>query len=158
LPGRMKNYQHYIMDGDTPRLLLRDEDASFYRGYVQEPNQMAAMARLGDMGVDSKDLLSAAARTIDSELREIDDRELDSFMSYVARCCTLNVVDATERGCAQTVFNTQNTTGSPLSGADIIKSDLLENAGLSNAEADAAARKWEQIEDMFERKKFARLL
>lgn len=158
LPGRAKQHQSLLMDGDHPRLMLREEDASFFRGFVQEPGQMAAMARHGETGIDSKDLLSAAARTIESELRDIDDRELDAFMSYVARACTLNVVDADERGCAQTVFNTLNKRGSPLSGADIIKSDLLENSGLSNSEADAAARKWEQIEDMFERENFARLL
>ncbi|MEZ6022364.1 MAG: hypothetical protein R3C16_02885 [Hyphomonadaceae bacterium] len=42
--------------------------------------------------------------------------------------------------------------------ADIIKSNLLEDSGLTSAEADAAARKWEQIEGMFERQDFARLL
>lgn len=158
LPSRAKQYQSLVMDGDQPRLLLREEDANFYRGYVQEPGQMATMAKHAEIGVDSKDLLCAAARTIESELRELDDRELDAFISYVARACTLNVVDADERGCAQTVFNTLNKRGSPLSGADIIKSDLLENSGLAGAEADAAARKWEQIEDMFERENFARLL
>ena len=158
LPGRAKHYQQLIMDGDHPRLLLREDDASFYRGHVQEPGQMSAMARHAEIGIDSKDLLCAAARTIESELREIDDRDLDAFMSYVARACTLNVVDAAERGCAQTVFNSLNFRGSPLSGADIIKSDLIENSNLNNAEADAAARKWEQIEDMFERENFARLL
>jgi hypothetical protein len=158
LPGRAKHFQQLIMDGDQPRLMLRDEDASFYRGYVQEPGRMAEMARHTEIGIESKDLLCAAARTIESELREIDDRELDAFMSYVARACTLNVVDADERGCAQTVFNSLNYRGSPLSGADIIKSDLIENSKLSSQEADAAARKWEQIEDMFEREHFAKLL
>jgi hypothetical protein len=158
LPGRAKHFQQLIMDGDQPRLMLRDEDASFYRGYVQEPGRMAEMARHAEIGIESKDLLCAAARTIESELREIDDRELDAFMSYVARACTLNVVDADERGCAQTVFNSLNYRGSPLSGADIIKSDLIENSKLSSQEADAAARKWEQIEDMFEREHFAKLL
>ncbi len=158
LPGRAKQFQSLVMDGDHPRLILRDEDSSFFRGFAQEPGQMAAMAKHAEIGIDSRDLLCAAARTIDAELREIGDRDLDGFMSYVARGCTLNVVDAAERGCAQTVFNTLNRRGSPLSGADIIKSDLLENAGLSHSEADAAARKWEQIEDMFERENFARLL
>lgn len=158
LPGRSKVFQTLVMDGDHPRLLLREEDASFFRGFVQEPGQIAEMAKHAEIGIDSRDLLCGAARTIESELRDLDDRELDAFLSYVARACTLNVVDADERGCAQTVFNTLNKRGSPLSGADIIKSDLLENAGLSNAEADAAARKWEQIEDMFERENFARLL
>jgi hypothetical protein len=158
LPGRAKQFQALIMEGDTPRLFLREEDANFYRGFVQEPGKMAELAQHVETGIDSKDLLIAAARTIESELARTDDRELDSFLSYVARACTLNVVDADERGCAQTVFNTLNKRGSPLSGADIIKSDLLENSKLSGADADAAARKWEQIEDMFERENFARLL
>jgi hypothetical protein len=158
LPGRAKQFQSLIMDGDNPRLMLREEDAGFYRGYVQEPGQMKAMARHVETGIDSKDLLCNAARTIETELRDIDDRELDAFMSYVGRACTINVVDADERGCAQTVFNTLNMRGSPLSGADLIKSDLIENSKLSNAEADAAARKWEQIENMFERADFAHLL
>jgi hypothetical protein len=158
LPGRAKNYQALIMDGDQPRLLLREDDASFYRGYVQEPGKIKQMADLPEIGVEAKDLLCAAARTIEEDLGELDDRELDGFMSYVARSCTLNVVDADERGCAQTVFASLNKGGSPLSGADIIKSDLIENSHLSGAEADAAARKWEQTESMFLREEFATLL
>jgi hypothetical protein len=161
LPGRAKHFQQLIMDGDQPRLMLREEDASFFWGYVQEPGQMstlANMAKQGEIGVESKDLLAAAALTIETELEGMDDRELDAFMSYVARACTLNVVDADERGVAQTVFNTLNKRGSPLSGADIIKSDLIENSKLSDTDADAAARKWEQTEAMFERENFAKLL
>ena len=159
LPGRSKQYQQLIMDGESPRLLLRDEDANFFRGYVQEPGRITELARHAEIGLESRDLISLAARTIESEFQKIkDDREVDAFMSYVARCCTLNVVDADERGCAQTVFNTLNKRGSPLSSADIIKSDLIENSKLPSAEADAAARKWEEMESLFEREDFARLL
>ena len=159
LHGRAKQYQTLIMDGNTPRLLLREEDQNFYLGFVQEPGHMQELARHAEIGVDSKDLIANAARTIESEMSKIvEDRDLDAFMSYIARACTLNVVDADERGCAQTVFNTLNKRGSPLSGADIIKSDLLENSGLSNDEANKAARQWEQTEDLFERENFARLL
>jgi len=158
LPGRAKQFQSLIMDGDNPRLLLREEDAGFYRGFVQEPGRMQEMAHHDETGIESKDLLCNAARTIAIELGEMTDRDLDAFMSYVARACTLNVVDADERGCAQTVFNTTNMRGSPLSGADLLKSDLIENSKLTNVEADAAARKWEQIEDMFAREHFAHLL
>jgi len=159
LPGRAKHYQQLIMDGSNPRLSLREEDAGFFRGHIQEPGQMAALARDNEpKNNESKDLIAAAVRTIESELLDVDDRELDAFMSYVGRACTLNVVDADERGCAQTVFNTLNKRGSPLSGADIIKSDLIENSKLSNEEANEAAQKWEQVEDMFSRENFARLL
>jgi hypothetical protein len=158
LPGRSKTYQTLIMENDQPRLMLREDDASFYLGFVQEPGKMAELAQHTELGVDSKDALANAARTIADDLQRMDDRELDAFMTYVARCCTLNVVDADERGCAQTVFSALNIRGSPLSGADIIKSDLIENSELSGADADAAARKWEQTEDMFRREDFATLL
>ena len=159
MPGRAKPYQTLIMDGDRPRLILRDEDANYFLGKVQEPGHMAALSREQDTGIESRDLFKLAARTIEAELAKIEsDRDLDNFMSYVARCCTLNVVDADERGCAQTVFHTLNKRGSPLSSADIIKSDLIENSKLSNAEADAAARKWEETEALFEREDFAKLL
>lgn len=159
MPGRAKQFQMLIMDGDNPRLHLRDEDASFFLGKVQEPGRMAELARHAEIGLESRDLICLAAHTIESELSKMsDDREVDAFMSYVARCCTLNVVDADERGCAQTVFNTLNKRGSPLSSADIIKSDLIENSKLPSAEADAAARAWEEMESLFEREDFARLL
>lgn len=159
LPGRARQYQTLIMEGDRPRLYLREEDQSFYLGFVQEPGHMAELARHPEIGVESKQLLCGAARTIEAELSKVpDDRELDSFISYVARACTLNTVDADERGCAQTVFNTLNRRGSPLSGADIVKSDLIENSQLTEAEADEAARQWEAVEDLFEREDFARLL
>ena len=158
LPGRAKHYQQLIMDGTNTRLSLREEDAGFFRGFVQEPGHMAALAKDKEARSDSKELIAAAAQTIESELLDVDDRELDAFMSYVSRACTLNVVDADERGCAQTVFNTLNKRGSPLSGADILKSDLIENSNFAEKEANAAAQKWEQIEDMFEREDFAILL
>src|SRR5688572_3930818 len=82
IPGRAKQYQSLIMDGDTPRFLLRDEDANFYRGFVQEPGKMADLARHPEIGIDSRDLICNAARTIESELSKItEDRDLDAFMS-----------------------------------------------------------------------------
>ncbi len=82
IPGRSKQYQTLIMDGTAPRLLLREEDQNFYLGYVQEPGHMNELARHAEIGVDSKDLIVGASRTIESELSKItEDRELDAFMS-----------------------------------------------------------------------------
>jgi hypothetical protein len=158
LPARAAQFQVFVLEGDQPRLLLRDDDANFFRGYVQEPGHMSALALHGETGSESKDQLCIAARTIAAELTQLSNEELEAFISYGLRACTLNVVDADERGCAQTVFAALNIRGSPLSGADVIKSDLLENAGLSSDEADQAADAWETIEDMFSREDFARLL
>src|SRR5262249_21005378 len=76
----------------------------------------------------------------------------------ILRCTTLNVIDADERGCAATVYNTVNDRGLELSAADILKCDLLENSRLSAAEADQAAEQWEHLEDELGRHDFAKLL
>ncbi len=158
LPARAKQYQTLIIDGERPQLMLREEDSNFYRGFVQEPGRMSEMARHPEHSVESRQLLCDAARTIEVELRSTEDAKLHAFMSYVARACTLNVVDADERGCAQQVFASLNMRGSQLSGADLLKSDLIENSRLSEGDADRAASQWEAIENMLERDNFERLL
>lgn len=157
LPGRAKTFQTLITNDEKPRLLMRESDANFFLGFVQEPGKLGEMHK-HTLGSDPKEAMAAAIDTIHDDLSKLDDRDLDAFISYVLRCCTLNVVDADERGCAQAVFSALNMKGSPLSGADILKSDLIENAGLPPADADAAASKWEQTEDMFRREDFASLL
>jgi len=158
IPSRAQHYQHLIMENDVPRLALRAADASFYRGYVQEPNQFGKMARLEETGNDSRDLMCAAADTIEDELARLSNDELDKFLSYVLRCATFNVMDADERGAAASIYNAMNDTGQDLSAADNIKCDLLENSGLSDAEADAAAAKWEELEIILGRDEFAALI
>ena len=158
LPNRTKHYQGLIMSGDQPRLRLRKNDSGFFRGYVQEVGNMAALAALDDTGIDSRNLMCAAARTIADELGETGDRELDAFMSFIARSATFNVVEADERGCAATVYHTLNDRGLELNAADNLKCDLLENSGLRPEDADAAASKWEELEDLLGRKRFGVLL
>jgi hypothetical protein len=161
IPQRAGHYQGLIMlneKGGRPRLTLREADASFYRGMVQEPNNMKKMARVEETGVDSRDLLCAAAATIEAELAQIDNNQLDDFMSFVVRCATFNVVDADERGAAAGIYNAMNNTGQDLSAADNIKCDLLENSRLSDNDADVAARKWEDLEISLGREDFATLI
>ena len=167
LPNRAKHYQGLIMQGDQQRLLLRDDDVGFYRTYVQEPGRMKELAELPETASDSRDLMSIAARVIDDELgasarigdgARVGDSQLDSFMSFVLRCATFNVVDADERGSAATVYNTLNDRGLELSAADNFKCDLLENSKLSNDEASKASKRWEELEDLLGRANFAVLL
>ncbi|MES1156618.1 MAG: DUF262 domain-containing HNH endonuclease family protein [Alphaproteobacteria bacterium] len=158
IPSRAQHYQHLIMDDDKPRLILRQADASFFRGHVQEPNQFSKMARLEVSGNDSRDLMCNAADTIEDELARLGNAQLDEFLSYVVHCATFNVMDADERGAAASIYNAMNDTGLDLSAADNIKCDLLENSGLSDSEADLAAGKWEELEITLGREEFAALI
>lgn len=161
LSQRGPHYQALVMTpeaGGRPRLVLRDEDSEFFRAFVQTPGKIGELAALDEAGSDSKDLLCAAARVIADELDKIDAGQLDRFLAFICRGATFNVIDADERGCAATVYNTVNDRGQALSAADNIKCDLLENSRLSEPEADAAAHKWEELEDRLGRENFAKLL
>ncbi|HWA01390.1 MAG TPA: DUF262 domain-containing HNH endonuclease family protein [Caulobacterales bacterium] len=158
IPARAQHYQGLVMDGGKPRLLLRAADSSFFWGNVQEPNNMKRMARLEETGYDSRDLMVAAAATIESELARIGNAELDNFISFVVRCATFNVVEADERGAAAGIYNAMNNTGQDLSAADNIKGDLLENSGLGDQDAETAALKWEELENGLGREDFAALI
>ena len=158
LPQRAAHFQEYIIPkGGQPRLVLREDDVNFFWGYVQEPGHTSEMRKLGEIGIDSRDLMCLAVTTIENELRD-SDRDLDAFMNYILRCATFNIVDADDRGCAATVYNTVNDRGLELSAADIIKCELLEKGGLSKEDADQAAKMWEKLEDDIGRWNFAKLL
>ena len=160
LPSRADLFQKLILNrkAEKPCLIVREEDASFFRGYVQEPGQMAKLALLDKTGSDSKDALIAAANAIAGEMGDMRDAQLEALILYVAERATFNVVDANERGAADKVFNTLNMRGQALSGADNIKCDLLENSRLSDEDANAAARKWEELENDLGRERFETLL
>lgn len=160
LPHRMKHYQKLILAEQTglPLLTLRADGSGFFQGFVQEPGRMDEMTRLDNTGVDPRDLMCEAARTIAAELHKLSDEELDAFVSFICSQATFDVMDAAERGCAATVYNRANDRGLALSAADNIKCELLENSGLSMDEADKAAEKWEECEDSIGRDNFADLL
>ena len=135
LPGRAKRVSA-IDHGRRSRRgsLLREEDArTFICGYRARAGTHAPNWRATPKSAWIPRICSRRRRRRSSPNCARSRRIANSMRSclIVARCCTLNVVDADERGCAQTVFNTLNKRGSPLSGADIIKSDLMENSGLS---------------------------
>src|SRR5688572_13907731 len=97
LPAWADYFQGLIMTPDgRPRLTLRASDASFFQGWVQEPGNMAKLAR-HQAGIESQDAMCAAAETIAIELNGVDDRQLQGFMKYAISCTTFNVVDADYR-------------------------------------------------------------
>ena len=89
--------------GDSPRLHAARRRCELLRGYVQEPGQMAELAEHAEIGIDSKDLLCERRAHDRSRAwrrsRRPRTRRVHVLSSRAA--CTLNVVDADERGCAR---------------------------------------------------------
>ena len=64
-------FQTLIMDGDQPRLLLREEDANFFAASCRSPGTWRRWRAMPRSASNSKDLLCAAARTIEDGLEEL---------------------------------------------------------------------------------------
>jgi hypothetical protein len=62
LPGRAKQYQTLIMDGEHASPVTARGRSEFYLGFVQEPGHMQELARHAEIGVDSKDLIKPTPR------------------------------------------------------------------------------------------------
>jgi len=152
-------YQSLILlDNATPRLRLRPADENFYHEYVQKPGRFRTLAEAEGTVTDSQGLLCAAAEVICRLLDGMSTTQLDAFATYICRATLFNIIDAGERGAALTVFNAMTRAGRLPSGPDVLKSELLERAQLSDEEAEAAARQWETLEDEMGRDAFAYLI
>ncbi|MET0182432.1 MAG: DUF262 domain-containing HNH endonuclease family protein [Caulobacterales bacterium] len=152
-------YQSLIMSNEsTPRLRPRPGDARFFFDWVQTPGRFFDLLKLKVFESDAQESMAEAAHEISEALGSIDNRQLDAFIRYIARCATFNVIDADEPGGAATVFETMNHRGQVLSGADILKGVLLASKELSPDEVTRGAALWEQKEDRAGRDNFERLL
>lgn len=161
LPQHAELYQTLVMAaGGEGRLRLRPADAAFYHHWVQTPGRMLDLAHCETPETDAQECMIVAAREIASYFDDpdYDNRKLDSFIRYIARNATFNVIDADEPGAAITVFETVNTRGMDLSGPDILKGALLASQDLTQADIETAAAIWEKLEIRSGRENFARLL
>ncbi len=145
--------------GAGGRIQLRPAEADFFHYWVQTPGRMRQLADLTDFTTDSQECLILAAREIADALDAMDAAALETLIRFIARCTTMNVIDADEAGGAATVFETMHNRGKTLSQPDILKGVLLNSRDLSADDVKEAARIWELKEERSgSRENFARLL
>ncbi|MBI1252610.1 MAG: DUF262 domain-containing protein [Alphaproteobacteria bacterium] len=152
-------YQRLIALNDgTPRIHLRPADENFFAEYVQKPGKLSTLLTAEGTATDSQGLLCNTAKVLSSLFESMDAETLHDFAYYVSCATVLNIIEADERGGALTVFNAMNREGKIVSGPDIVKSELLERAHLSEEDAEDIAREWENLEDAMSRGAFEELI
>ena len=131
---------------NEPRLTLRERDAAFFREHVQEDN----LESVFDMNDD--DLATAAQRNMVTNIKKTYD-ELDSwtadersrFAKYLVNQVTLVIVITDDLDGAHRIFDVMNMRGLPLTPSDVFKARAT--SGLSMAELDVYAARWDDIVD-----------
>ena len=129
-----------------PRLTLRERDAAFFREHVQEDN----LESVFDMNDD--DLATAAQRNIVANIRKTydeisnwSDDGRQQFAQYLVNEGTLVSVTTDDLDGAHRIFDVMNMRGLPLTSSDVFKARAT--AGLSTAELDVYAARWDDIID-----------
>jgi len=110
-------------EAETPRLVLRNKDQTFFRKYILE-NQPLTNLKMNEMEKPQRNLL-LNLETIDGFLNGKDQRQLKLFTNYILTKVYVVFVNTDSLKSAYRLFNVLNARGLPLSNADLIKNTLF---------------------------------
>lgn len=133
-------------ESDTPRLLLRKKDQSFFRRHVLEAQPILSTGR---------EALDAPQQRIAENLDEVDDfcrnrseDTLSSFANYILTMVYVVFVNTDSWKSAYRLFNVLNARGLSLSNADLIKNTLFSQLGSSQANRSSELEnRWLELEE-----------
>lgn len=128
-----------------PRLTLRDQDASFFRKYVQTPGNIGALVGLSDAAAETEP--QRAIRDNADALRArlgawTDDRQR-ALATLASTRTYLVVVSTPSLDGAYRIFSVMNARGLDLTPADIFKSRVIGKV----AERSEYSKRWELAEE-----------
>ena len=142
------------------RFTAREEDAAFFREYIQEP-----------CGIDR--LVNSTSKLEDSQLRYRENATLllaktnaltpddrNALWKFLANDCSLVVISTPDLDAAYRIFSVLNNRGLELAAIDIIKAAVLGSIRNTAGEAQSRsyAKEWSRIESTLGRDAFDELL
>ncbi|MGV3598059.1 MAG: DUF262 domain-containing protein [Bacteroidota bacterium] len=130
---------------ETPRLLVREQDRSFFEKYIL----------LGKHLEDKTDISETQLRFINNsaivqeyfENKNCDERTLKLFANYLLGSVYVVYVKTESFQSAYRLFNVLNARGLPLSNADLIKNKLFDKTPEEHLQ-DSIEEKWNELEDI----------
>lgn len=127
-----------------PRLLLRSQDASFFRTYVQEPGRIPELIELTDNAArpESHQRIRDNARALYERLLTWSDLRRQQLAMLTTGRTFLVVVTTPNLDSAYRIFSVMNARGLDLSPADIFKSFVIGKITGSDY-----SKRWEDAEE-----------
>lgn len=140
-----------------PRLQLRQQDADFFKSFVQEAGKIDDLLATADHGVetDSQAAIRDNAIALNAHLADWDQEKRDRLASYIRNETFLVVVTTPSIESAHRIFSVMNDRGLDLAPTDIFKADVIGT--IVEHDRDTYAKRWEDAEEALGRDDFGDL-
>lgn len=154
VPVFAKSLLQYLYDEADPsrleskasyRLTLRNQDATFFRKYIQEPGGLSDMSNLHEPSLsDSQRKIIATAKEFKRRVEALSAEEKQKLGLFLINKCVLIVVSTPNDEAGFRIFRILNDRGMPLSLPDILKADVIGKI-LPPEQVDYNSQ-WEELE------------
>jgi hypothetical protein len=140
-------------------LIARDEDAEFFRKFIQEPKGIAKLVVSTNKLEDSQLRFRENASLLWDKAHALASQDLDALWKFLAKDCSLVVISTPDLEAAYRIFSVLNNRGLDLAPIDIIKAQVLGEIrkAAGNDESGKYAKKWSSIESDLGRDAFGDL-
>jgi hypothetical protein len=141
------------------RLLAREEDAAFFREFVQEPGGIKLLIDNTEKLEDSRLRYRENATLLLKKVAELSAADRSALWKFLATDCSLVVISTPDLEAAYRIFSVLNNRGLDLEPIDILKASILGEIRKSAGEPQSRvyAKKWSQIESKLGRVAFGDL-
>lgn len=141
------------------RFTAREEDALFFRQYIQEAGGINKLVLNTDKLEDSRLRYRENATLLLNSARALSPDDRNAFWRFLANDCSLVVISTPDLEAAYRIFSVLNNRGLDLAPIDIIKAEVLGSIRRVGGEdkARAYSRKWSEIESQLGRDAFGDL-
>ncbi len=141
------------------RFTAREEDAVFFRQYVQEPGGIEKLVINTNKLEDSRLRYRENATLLLARTSALSPDDRNALWKFLANDCSLVVISTPDLEAAYRIFSVLNNRGLDLAPIDIIKAEVLGSIRRIGGEdkARAYSKKWSEIESQLGRDAFGDL-
>lgn len=141
------------------RLKAREEDADFFRTYVQEQGGLERLVSSADKLKDSRLRYRENATLLLEKAKALSPADLNALWKFLANDCSLVVISTPDLEAAYRIFSVLNNRGLDLAPIDIIKAQVLGliRTTAGEVKSRAYAKEWSRIESSLGRDAFGDL-
>ena len=141
------------------RLKAREEDADFFRTYIQEQGGLERLVSSTDKLKDSRLRYRENATLLLEKAKALSPADLNALWKFLANDCSLVVISTPDLEAAYRIFSVLNNRGLDLAPIDIIKAHVLGliRTTAGEVKSRAYAKEWSRIESSLGRDAFGDL-
>jgi len=154
-----KKGKYSLGETNEYRLGAREEDAEFFRTYIQEPGGINRLAASTDKLEDSRLRYRENAAVLLDKVTALSSADREALWKFLANNCSLVVISTPDSEAAYRIFSVLNDRGLDLAPIDILKAAILGAVRASGGESKGKlyAKQWAQMETTLGREAFGDL-